>query len=325
MLKKTLPLCVIFFAAAMLAACQPKPDYNFQGYVEGELLYLSSPFSGTLQLLNVSIGQTIEKGALVFKLDSEPESSQLNAANQTLAEAKANLQNALAGQRETILASIEEQINKAQADLNLANIRVQRLQTLYKTNAIDKDSVDAAVTLAQGDAAILKQLQANLAEAKLGTRQQLIQAQQAAVDAAKANVQQADWALSQKTLAAPTNAVVFDRYYWPGEWVAQGQPVVSLLAPQYIRFIFYVPETMLSKIYLNEKINISCDSCNKEYPATIDYISPNAEYTPPVIYSRDNNYNLVYRIKAVPEIADALLFHPGQPVYVTLINPRNTP
>lgn len=322
-LKKFLYFSAIIFAFSTLLACKQNSTYSFQGYVEGELVYLSSPYSGTLQTLAVNRGQKIGKGSLVFKLDSEPELSQLNAANNALEQAKSDLADALEGQRNTVLESIEAQIVKAQAELDLADLRVKRFQKLYEKNAIDRDSLDAAITDYQGKLAVIQQLKANLAEAKLGSRQQFIQSRRDAVNVAIANVQQASWALAQKTLIAPTEAMVFDTFYWPGEFVTEGQPVVALLARQYIRFIFFVPEPMLSKIALGDKVQISCDGCEKTYSATITYISPEAEYTPPVIYSRENNYNLVYRIKATPPLDEALLFHPGQPIYVTLIKSKN--
>lgn len=323
--KRICFIAIIAFTAMILSACQQKAELTFQGYVEGELVYLSSPFSGMLKTLSVERGEKVASGVTIFKLDPEPEVSQLLAAKNTLKEAEANLANVINGQRSTVLDAINAQIKQAHSDINLAAIRVKRFETLYTKNAIDKDSVDAAENNYQDKVAILQQLEANLAEAKLGSRENLIKAQQAVVKAAEASVTQATWALSQKTLSAPTGGIIFDTFYWPGEWVAAGQPVAALLAPQYIRFIFFVPETLLGKIALGQTVEISCDGCDKHYPATISYISPQVEYTPPVIYSRENNYNLVYRIRATPALADALYFHPGQPVYVTLENTKNSP
>ena len=47
-------------------------------------------------------------------------------------------------------------------------------------------------------------------------------------------------------------------------------------------------------------------------------ISPNAEYTPPVIYSRQTSAKLVYRVEAYFSKDQLLAWHPGQPVSVTL-------
>ena len=50
----------------------------------------------------------------------------------------------------------------------------------------------------------------------------------------------------------------------------------------------------------------------------ISYISPQAEYTPPVIYSKDSREKLVVMVEAVPEAADAMRLKVGQPVDVAL-------
>ncbi len=322
--KKIFLVALTLFTYITLGGCQQKQDNVFQGYVENELIYLSSPHSGQLFTLFVSRGEHVKKGTVIFTLDPEPETSQLIAATKQLSQAEANLKDINKGQRETVLTAIQAQISQVKADLDLANLRVSRFKKLYSANAIDKDTVDASIANAASKAAQLEQLEANLAEAKLGSREDLIQAQQATVDAAKASVAQAEWALSQKSLTSPDAGIIFDTFFLPGEWVGSGQPVAALLTAAQTRFIFFVPETMLPQIYLGEVVSVTCDSCHKSFPAVIHYISPVAEYTPPVIYSRESNYKLVYQVKAEPSLTDALFFKPGQPVYITLPNNKET-
>jgi HlyD family secretion protein len=311
-------ILALLISPLLLIGCKKKSNVSFQGYTEGELLYIASPFSGELQSLNVHRGQKIKKGSELFSLDPEPERSQLKAAEETLTQAKEQLQNLEEGQRRTILESLQAQISRTKAELKLAALRVKRFQELYKEKAIGKDPLDEVIATYGVKKALLAENEANYAEAKLGSRQKLIMAQKALVAATEAQVQQAQWSLEQKTQYSSITAIVFDTFYWPGEWVAAGRPVLAFLAPQYIRFIFFIPATKLSAVHLGDEISIACDACEKNYTARISYISPEMEYTPPVIYSRENNYNLVYRIKAKPKLADAWFFHPGQPVYVTL-------
>ena len=65
-------------------------------------------------------------------------------------------------------------------------------------------------------------------------------------------------------------------------------------------------------------MSLHCDGCAADIPATITYISAEAEYTPPVIYSNDTRAKLVYMIEARPAAADASRLHPGQPLLVRL-------
>ncbi|MFU8797996.1 MAG: HlyD family secretion protein [Gammaproteobacteria bacterium] len=137
-------------------------------------------------------------------------------------------------------------------------------------------------------------------------------------DQTKAQVKQAQWAVDQKLFTAPKSAQVFDTYYLSGEFVPAGRPIVSLLAPEDIKIIFYISEPILSTLKLGNTVTIKCDGCpiDKPLSATIQFISPQNEYTPPVIFSTETRQKLVYRVEAAPAPYNATLFKPGQPITV---------
>ncbi|MBO0756017.1 MAG: HlyD family secretion protein, partial [Bradyrhizobiaceae bacterium] len=122
---------------------------------------------------------------------------------------------------------------------------------------------------------------------------------------------------------APTGARVADILARPGETVAAGAPVVSLLPPANILVRFFVPEAALASIHKGDPIALHCDRCPSDLVATISFVSPQAEYTPPVIYSESSRSKLVYLIEARPRPDQAILINPGQPIEVEPI--RNTP
>ena len=62
-----------------------------------------------------------------------------------------------------------------------------------------------------------------------------------------------------------------------------------------------------------------CDGCARPFEAVVSYVSSQAEYTPPVIYSQGNREKLVYRVEAAPEAAQAARLRPGLPVDVRLV------
>jgi HlyD family secretion protein len=99
--------------------------------------------------------------------------------------------------------------------------------------------------------------------------------------------------------------------------MAAGAPVVSLLPPGNIFVRFFVAEPELAGIHRGDAVTISCDSCRAGIAATISFVSPQAEYTPPVIYSDESRSKLVYMIEARPPPQEAARFNPGQPVTVT--------
>jgi HlyD family secretion protein len=103
-----------------------------------------------------------------------------------------------------------------------------------------------------------------------------------------------------------------------GERVPAKIPVVSLLAPGDIKVVFFIPEPQLSLIKLDQQILIGCDHCATKIAAKVTFISPKAEFTPPVIYSEQSRSKLVYRIEARFAPEDQTKLHPGQPVDIFL-------
>ena len=143
-------------------------------------------------------------------------------------------------------------------------------------------------------------------------------ADQAQVEAQAAALAKANWSFEQKDQFAPTNAFVQDTLYRVGEWVAAGKPVVELLPPANLKVRFFVPETVLANIRPGQTVRVTFDGGKGNYSATVNYISTQAEFTPPVIYSQENRAKLVYMIEAKFSPADAANLRPGQPVDVRL-------
>lgn len=129
---------------------------------------------------------------------------------------------------------------------------------------------------------------------------------------------QADWRYTQKQQTAAAAGLVYDTYHRPGEWVPAGTPVLALLPPEYMRARFFVPETDLGKVQPGAALKIFMDGLKEPLPARVSFVSPQAEYTLPVIYSRENRHKLTFLVEAslAPEYARQL--HPGAPLEVHL-------
>jgi HlyD family secretion protein len=287
-----------------------------QGYVEGEYVYVAAPVAGRLETLHVARGAQVATAAPLFQLDRASEQPGRDDAAARLARAEANRANLRKGKRPSELESIEAQLDQAQAMLELAEAELERRQRLVASNVASREAVDQARAAYERDKARVAELQAELKTAQLGARTDEIQAAEAEVTAARAQLAQAEWRLDQMAQAAPQAGVVVDTLYRPGEWIAAGAPVVSLLPPENVKVRFFVPEPRLGAIKIGDEVRVSCDACAAGLTATISYISPDAEYTPPVIYSREMRAKLVYLVEARPQQPTAL--RPGQPVDVTL-------
>lgn len=307
---------LFFLIIMMIGSCNGNDHQQFEGYVEGENIYLASPFYGVLQHLYVQRGQLVKKGALLFNLDPNPQQINIAQMQADIEQAKNTLADLQKPRRLPEITAIEAQIEQTNAQIKLAELRVDRFQKLYVRNASDRDTLDAALANLQQQQQLKKQYESNLALAKLSNREDQIKAQVSTINSLNEKLKEAQWELAQKTLYAPADGVIFDTYYNPGEYVIAQQSVLSLLTPENIRIEFFVPLDYLSKLKLGQQITFDCDGCNKNNSAVINYISPDAEFLPPLVYSRDNSSKLVFRIKA--QIKNPLAFKPGQPVTVSL-------
>jgi HlyD family secretion protein len=129
-------------------------------------------------------------------------------------------------------------------------------------------------------------------------------------------VAQAEWNFSQKFQAAPQTGLVFDTLYREGEWVEAGHPVVVVLPPQNIEVRAFVPETKIGTIHPGDPARVFVDGVSEPYQGTLRYIFPQAEYTPPVIYSEESRGKLVFMVEIDFDAGTAAKLNPGQPVDV---------
>jgi HlyD family secretion protein len=127
---------------------------------------------------------------------------------------------------------------------------------------------------------------------------------------------QAEWNLEQMKQAAPQAALVYDTLYRKGEFVPAGKPIVSLLPPPNIKVRAFVPETRVGAIHPGDTTRVTIDGVSEPFIGRVSYISPRAEYTPPVIYSQESREKFVFMIESVFDPATAARLHPGQPVDV---------
>ena len=304
--------------ACALAACSPAPSSLYQGYAEGDFVRVAVPFAGTLQKLAVNRGEQIKAGALLFSLESKNEAAAKEEAEQHLKTAMAQHANLTTGKRAPEIEVISAQIAQASAAERLSRAQLQRDGKLYGAKFISKEKLDETGAAHDRDNARIAELTAQLQSARLASREQEIRAAEAEVESARAVLAQRDWALGQKTVASPAAALVYDTLYAEGEWVAAGNPVVSLLPPANIKVRFFVSESIVGSLQLAQKISVGCDGCGPAITAQISYISRQPEYTPPIIYSKDTRAKLVFLVEAKAAPEDSVKLHPGQPVDVKL-------
>ncbi|MGH8726311.1 MAG: HlyD family secretion protein [Burkholderiales bacterium] len=312
-----LPGAALLCALSLLGCGATEPPL-YQGYVEGEFVRVAVPYSGKLEKLQVRRGQIIAGGAPLFVLEQENEAAARREAEARLRAAEARLANLKSGKRPEELDVIKAQKAQAIAAAQLSASELKRDEKLLANGFIAPERLDTRVATKKGDRARVAELTHQLKTAELAGRDEEIRAAAAESDAARARLEQQSWRLAQKTAKAGKAALVFDTLYSEGEWVPAGSPVVSLLPPGNVKLRFFVPETIIGKLVLGQAVEARCDGCGAAIAARISYISPQPEFTPPVIYSNESRTKLVFLVEAEPSAQDAARLHPGQPLDVRL-------
>ncbi len=299
-----------------LTACDRQPAQEFTGYIEGDLLFIGPQEPGRVLTLPVREGAQTKAGQVIATLEDDLQRADLAATNAALAEAQARLDKARAAQqRPEEIAVLEASERRATTALDLSRIDLERQKSLVPKGAASQATLDTTAHQYDQNQASLDEIRRQIDVAKIAARDEDIAAAGAAVKQAQANRDAAQIRLDRRALKTPNDATVQTLYYRVGELVPEGRPVVSLLPPGLVKVRFFVPQAMLPKVSLGAPVAVSCDNC-PPLAADISFISDVAEYTPPVIYSREERAKLVYLVEARPR--DPAATRPGQPVTVRL-------
>jgi len=293
----------------------------FSGYVEAEYVMAASPVGGRLMQLEVARGTQVAAGTKLFALEDVSEQAARAEAEGRLSQAQALLADLLTGKRQPEIDAIVAQRAQAQAALKQSEAEFKRQTELQRAGYVATKAVDDARARRDSDLNRIAELDAQLEVARMPGRDQQIQAAQAEVASASAALERANWTLDQTVVEAPVSGLVVDTLFRPGEMIAPNQPVVQLLPPANLKIRFFVPEALLGSVAVGEKVELHCDGCAAPIPATIRFIAPEAEFTPPVIYSREERTRLVFMAEAWPD-SDPEALRVGQPVDVIAARPQ---
>lgn len=299
---------VLAFLAAVLPGSAPS---GFNGYLEADYVYLAPLSAGRITEIDAVEGDQVRAGQVLARLDDQVQVAAVAGADAAIAQAKANLENLSTGSREAEIAVIRASLHKAQADRDLAEATLERTLQLSGQGQVSAAKVDQDRAAAQSAAAQVEQLSAQLAVAQLPARDAQRGAAEAALAVVQAQADVARIALADRVLKAPISGVLDRSYYQVGEVAASGAPVLVLFDPGKIKAIFFVPEAARAKVVPGMRLLVACDGCSGG-TATVTRLSSEPQYTPPILYSRDERGRLVFRCEALVEGVTGL--QPGQPV-----------
>jgi HlyD family secretion protein len=304
-------------AAALLACAESEVDY-YQGYLEVDALELAPAAAGRLERLTVARGDAVRAEQLLASLDGERERAALAEAQGRVQAALARIDDLSSGKRAPERRVVEAQLAQARSGAEQSRREAQRRADLVKRGLLAVEQADAAQSQARADAQRVQELQAQLAVADLPGRQAQIAALQAEHAAALALAEQAAWTLAQRELSSPVDGWVRETWYRPGEWIAAGRPVLSLLPAGEMEVRFFVPTAVAGQLAPGRRVEVSGTALTTPLKGTISHIADQPEYAPPLIFSRDRDDQLLFQVRASLLIDASARLNPGLPVEVRL-------
>jgi HlyD family secretion protein len=305
-------------AALALSTCSTNEQASFPGYMEADLVLVGSEQGGRIDALSVKEGDAVRPGDAVFTLESSEQEAAVAAAKSRLAEAEARLADLKAEvQRPSEIEVLEAALSRAKAQLQQAKTNLERIRALFDKGWVSAAQLDQAIAQHDSDGAAVREAERRIEAAKLPGRSDQVTAASANVEAARHALEEAQKNRAKRKVASPAGGTVEEVYFRPGEVVNAGQAVIALLPPQNLKVRFFVAEPVRAQLQVNQSVTVTCDGCPPDLSAKIKFIAREAEFTPPVIFSREQRQKLVFLVEAYPDEKAARLTA-GQPVTVTL-------
>ena len=303
---------ILGFFAVLIPSLGPAPDASFNGYVEADYIYVAPSSPGRIDAIAVDEGDLVTKGQLLVSMEATAQTAALRAAKAGVAVAEANLANLSTGGRTAEIEVIRASLHSAEARQQLAASTLDRSTNLLARGLVPSAQVDAdRAALASANAQV-DQLSAQLQVSELPARDAQRVAAEASLDMARAELEAAQFKLDSQLVRAPDAGKIEKRFFDAGEVAAAGAPILSLFRPENLKAIFFVPEAKRATLALGARLDVSCDGCAAGLTAEITRLADEPQYTPPILYSRDERGRLVFRAEA--RLLASTGFLPGQPV-----------
>lgn len=326
---KRKPVLIVVVVVALAAAgvflyrttreAAADPLLRASGTVEATDAQLGFSMSGTISEIHAAEGDAVESGAVVASLAHRVVSAQREQAEAQVAAARAQLRDLELGARREEIAEARAAVDAAGDRLADARRDAERSGTLFAGGAVPRESLDKAELAVEVAQSQLTQARERLRLLEAGPRREKIDGQRAVLAQAEASVKTFDATLANMIVTAPFAGVVTVRHREPGEVVAAGSPVVTLLdvADRWVRI--YVPEDRIGAVHLGARATLTTDTYpGKRYPGEVTFIASEAEFTPKNVQTQKERVRLVYAVKVRVSDDPERELKPGMPADVEM-------
>jgi HlyD family secretion protein len=284
------------------------------GYVEAEWTYVSAPDAGWITARPVEEGSRINSGDLLFELDRQAQLAGLAEAQGRLDQSAAQARNIATGARAADIRALHARLAEAEARIVQARSERNRMGPLVTQGVESQSRGDRAEADYRAAAAAVEVARANIAIANQAARPEERNAASANTGIAQAAKAGADYRLKQRSVMAGFDGRVQEIFHQIGEYVTPGTPVLAILRDDALKVRFFVLQAKLPQLALGKQVQVKADGLPQSIVGTISFIATEAEFAPPVIYSKDERAKMVFVVEARIPAGQGLLA--GLPVEV---------
>jgi HlyD family secretion protein len=322
---KRVRIVIIVLAALAIGAYfiirsrTPADGLAASGTVEATEASLGFQAAGRIESIRVHEGDRVRAGDTLAVLDRTELTARHAQSEAQLAVAQAGLTEMERGARVEELAQAREADSTAAVRLADAQRDFGRVQQLFRGGAASQEALDKARLAADVARSQREQAAQQLRIVQTGPRVERIAGQRAMVQSSQALMRQVGAQLANAVIIAPFDGVVSVRQREPGEIVAPGSPVLTVmnLGDRWVRI--YIAENRLGAVSLGEPATITTDTYkDRSYDGVVSFIASEAEFTPRNVQTTEERVKLVYAVKVRVTGDTAVALKPGLPADVTL-------
>ena len=289
------------------------------GTVEATEALLGFQAAGRIETVTAREGDAVGAGDELGRLDRAEMEARHEQAQAEIEAARAALTELERGSRSEEIAQAEAARNAAVQRRQDAERDLERTRRLREGGAVSEEALDKAVLALDMTRSEAEQAEQQWQLVRSGPRQEKIAVQRAQLAQAEAALRVIDAMLEHMVVRAPFAGVVSVRHHEPGEIVAAGTAILTVMNRDDRWVRIYVPERRLAAVRLGAPAFIRCDTyTDKDYRGEVSFIASEAEFTPKSVQTTEERVKLVYAAKV--RILEDTRFDlkPGMPVDVRL-------
>lgn len=289
------------------------------GTVEATEADLGFEIAGRVADIAVREGDRVRAGDRLAGLDATEIEATLRAARSQAAAARARLDEIETGFRVEEVAEARARLRGADSRLAYAEEDLARGRAMYESGAISRERLEWMATARDVAEAEAEAAGERLRLLERGPRTEQVSAARAVLGAAEAEVSRIEARIGFSQVRSPFDGVVTVRHREPGETVAPGVPVVTVMNPSDRWVRIYVPENRAGRLRLGGPAVIRADAYpERTYGGEVMHIASEAEFTPRNVQTREERVKLVYEVRVRITGDPGFELKPGLPADVTL-------